>query len=202
MKDWKKGEVEAVPGRTMPNLKVVTRDYADTFRMMTALGPLVRQPGIGVKGISWQAEEEYEELKRRNGAVAEAGISRQMPDLTTARQAAEAILVLSPETNGSTAVKAWRAMEQKTGLHLTHLSAAEEGEKYTFERLINTPGSTISGKRGGTHNSVTRILMKPTQMIGGYAQLSYAFNYYGPTGAQRDEVIEVRKAREVQWYED
>ncbi|MDY0042997.1 MAG: molybdopterin dinucleotide binding domain-containing protein, partial [Desulforhabdus sp.] len=70
------------------------------------------------------------------------------------------------------------------------------------ERLINTPGSKISGKRGGTHNSVTRILMKPTQMIGGYAQLSYGFNYYGPTGAQRDEVIVVRKAREVQWYED
>ena len=43
--------------------------------------------------------------------------------------------------------------------------------------------------------------MKPTQMIGGYAQLSYGFNYYGPTGAQRDEVIIVRKAEEVNWYE-
>jgi nitrate reductase alpha subunit len=70
------------------------------------------------------------------------------------------------------------------------------------ERLINVPGSSISGQRGGTHNSVTRILMKPTQMIGGYAHLSYGFNYYGPTGAQRDEVILVRKAGEVQWYED
>ncbi|MGA7493164.1 MAG: nitrate reductase subunit alpha [Syntrophobacteraceae bacterium] len=70
------------------------------------------------------------------------------------------------------------------------------------ERLINVPGSSISGQRGGTHNSVTRILMKPTQMIGGYAHLSYGFNYYGPTGAQRDEVILVRKAGEVHWYED
>jgi nitrate reductase alpha subunit len=69
------------------------------------------------------------------------------------------------------------------------------------ERIINTPGAPLTKKRGGTHNSVTRILMKPTQMIGGYAQLSYGFNYYGPTRAQRDEVIIVRKAEEVNWYE-
>jgi nitrate reductase alpha subunit len=70
------------------------------------------------------------------------------------------------------------------------------------ERLINTPGSKISGQRGGTHNSVTRIMVKPTHMIGGYAHLSYGFNYYGPTGSQRDEVIIVRRAGEVDWYED
>jgi nitrate reductase alpha subunit len=70
------------------------------------------------------------------------------------------------------------------------------------ERLINTPGSQLSGQRGGTHNSVTRIVVKPTHMIGGYAQLSYGFNYYGPVGSQRDEIIVVRKAGEVDWYED
>ena len=67
---------------------------------------------------------------------------------------------------------------------------------------MNVPGSALTGLRGGTHNSVTRILLKPTQMIGGYAQLSYAFNYYGPTGAQRDEFVVVRKAGKVHWYED
>jgi nitrate reductase alpha subunit len=35
--------------------------------------------------------------------------------------------------------------------------------------------------------------MKPTHMIGGYAQLSYGFNYYGPTGSQRDEMVVVRR---------
>ena len=35
--------------------------------------------------------------------------------------------------------------------------------------------------------------MKPTHFIGGYAQLSFAFNYYGPTGSQRDEVTVLRK---------
>ena len=47
------------------------------------------------------------------------------------------------------------------------------------EKNINTPGSEITGIRGGIHNSVTRIVMKPTHMIGGYAQYSYGFNYYG-----------------------
>ncbi len=32
-------------------------------------------------------------------------------------------------------------------------------------------------------------------LIGGYAQLSYGFNYYGPTGPQRDEMCVVRKLR-------
>ncbi len=42
--------------------------------------------------------------------------------------------------------------------------------------------------RGGTDNSLTRIVMKPTHFIRGYARLSFGFNYYGPTGSQRDEV--------------
>lgn len=39
-------------------------------------------------------------------------------------------------------------------------------------------------------------------MIGGYGQLSYSFNYYGPTGCQRDEYIVVRKAGEVIFHEN
>lgn len=72
------------------------------------------------------------------------------------------------------------------------------------DRLINVPGSTITKDRGGTFNSPTRIYVKPTQMIGGYAQLSYGFNYYGPTGTQRDERVILRKIEksEVDWLED
>jgi nitrate reductase alpha subunit len=370
VRDWKKGEVEPIPGKTMPNLTVVTRDYPNTYKMMTALGPLVASAGIGSKGIFWKADIEYEELRKRLGTVSNRGITQGMPELQTGKQVAEAILALAPETNGSTAVKAWSGLESKTGLKLAHLSKSREGERMSFadldgrprkiitspiwsgieseermyspfvinieervpfrtltgraqfyqdhewmlafgeglpvfrppldmqalgstditrseakeivlnyltphskwsihstysdtlimltlfrggeaiwindddassigvkdndwlecfnvngvvmakavvshriprgkafmyhaqERMINTPGSQLSGKRGGTHNSVTRILVKPTQMIGGYAQLSYGFNYYGPTGAQRDEVIVVRKAGKVDWYED
>ncbi len=61
------------------------------------------------------------------------------------------------------------------------------------ERTIDVPKSVTTGRRGGIHNSVTRLLVKPTHLIGGYAQLSYTFNYLGPTGNQRDIVATVRK---------
>ena len=46
---------------------------------------------------------------------------------------------------------------------------------------------------------MTRILLKPTHMIGGYAHLAFAFNYLGPTGNQRDIVSYIRrhKSQEV-----
>jgi nitrate reductase alpha subunit len=370
VKDWRKGEVEPIPGKTMPALTVVTRDYPNTYKMMTALGPLAVKDGVGSKGIVWKADDEYESLKIMLGEVADPGISKGMPLMETDRQVAETILALAPETNGDTAVKSWEQLEKRTGLGLRHLSARRQGDRYRFddlnaqprkiitspvwsgieseerryspfvinieqkvpfrtltgraqfyldhqwirdfgehlplyrppldmvalgttavkrepgrelvlnyltphskwsihstysdtltlltlfrggeaiwindedarkidihdndwlecfnvngvvmakavvspripagkafmyhaqERLINTPGSKLSGQRGGTHNSVTRIMVKPTHMIGGYAQLSYGFNYYGPVGSQRDEVIVVRKAGEVDWYED
>jgi nitrate reductase alpha subunit len=69
------------------------------------------------------------------------------------------------------------------------------------EKIINTPGSEITGMRGGIHNSVTRIVLKPTHMIGGYAQLSYGFNYYGTIGTNRDEFVTVRKMRNIDWLD-
>ena len=50
-----------------------------------------------------------------------------------------------------------------------------------------------SGKRGGIHNSLTRLMIKPSHLIGGYAQLTFAFNYLGPTGNQRDEITVIRR---------
>ncbi len=368
--DWRKGQAEPIPGKTLPNMSVILRDFPNTYKMMTALGPLAEKAGIGSKGVVWNASDEYESLKATLGTVQQAGISQGMPTLEEARDVAETILALAPETNGETAVKSWGGVERRTGLSLQHLSIRRRGEKYRFddltvqprkiitspiwsgiesedrryspfvinieekvpfrtltgraqfyqdhawmrdfgeqlpvfrppldmlalestqvrrdpgkeiilnyltphskwsihstysdtltmltlfrggeaiwindvdatkidikdndwlecfnvngvvmakavvspripqgtafmyhaqERLINTPGSKLSGQRGGTHNSVTRIMVKPTHMIGGYAQLSYGFNYYGPVGSQRDEMVVIRKAGEVEWYED
>jgi nitrate reductase alpha subunit len=69
------------------------------------------------------------------------------------------------------------------------------------EKIVNTPGSEITGVRGGIHNSVTRIVLKPTHMIGGYAQFSYGFNYYGTIGTNRDEFVVVRKMDKVDWLD-
>ncbi|WP_127479705.1 nitrate reductase subunit alpha [Nocardioides pantholopis] len=68
------------------------------------------------------------------------------------------------------------------------------------DRLVDVPLAEASGKRGGIHNSLTRLLVKPSHLIGGYAQLAWAFNYLGPTGNQRDEVTVIRKrSQEVQY---
>ena len=69
------------------------------------------------------------------------------------------------------------------------------------ERIVNIPGSEITGTRGGIHNSVTRVCPKPTHMIGGYAQYSYGFNYYGTVGSNRDEFVVVRKMHNVDWLD-
>lgn len=70
------------------------------------------------------------------------------------------------------------------------------------DRHMGVPGNNINKVRGGTHNSVTRINPKATHMIGGYSQLSYGFNYYGPTGSQRDTMAIIRPLKEVDWLED
>lgn len=78
-----------------------------------------------------------------------------------------------------------------------------DGVVYVYhaqERTIDTPLSETTGNRGGIHNSLTRLLIKPSQLAGGYAQTSFAFNYLGPTGNQRDEITVVRRrSQEVRY---
>ncbi|KXF74829.1 nitrate reductase [Paramesorhizobium deserti] len=71
------------------------------------------------------------------------------------------------------------------------------------EKIVNTPGTAITGQRGGIHNSVTRAVLKPTHMIGGYVHQAYGFNYYGTVGSNRDEFVIVRKmVGAVDWMEE
>nr|WP_243639597.1 nitrate reductase subunit alpha [Streptacidiphilus pinicola] len=78
-----------------------------------------------------------------------------------------------------------------------------QGTVYMYhaqDRHLMTPKSEVSGWHGGGDNSLTRLVVKPTHMIGGYGQFSYGFNYYGPTGNQRDEVTVIRRrAQEVEF---
>jgi nitrate reductase alpha subunit len=69
------------------------------------------------------------------------------------------------------------------------------------EKTINTPGAQTSGMRGGIHNSVTRTVLKPTHMIGGYAHQAWGFNYYGTVGSNRDEFVVLRKMNKIEWLE-
>lgn len=68
------------------------------------------------------------------------------------------------------------------------------------ERTYSVPKSPLRGdRRAGGHNSLTRIRLKPNLMVGGYGQFSFHFNYWGPTGVNRDTHILVRKLPELKW---
>ncbi|MGH4014693.1 MAG: nitrate reductase subunit alpha [Pseudonocardiaceae bacterium] len=68
------------------------------------------------------------------------------------------------------------------------------------ERTVGVPRTEKTGKRGGIHNALTRLMIKPTHLIGGYAQQSFALNYHGPTGNQRDEVTTIRRRSQEVTY--
>jgi nitrate reductase alpha subunit len=49
------------------------------------------------------------------------------------------------------------------------------------------------------NNSLTRARLKPVLMSGGYAQFTYFFNYWGPTGVNRDTFVYVRRIDRPEW---
>jgi nitrate reductase alpha subunit len=359
--DWKAGECEPVPGKTMPRLVVVERDYPAVAEKMAALGPMVETVGLTVKGVTTHPDVEVTYLRGVNGAVV-SGIAAGRPSLAKDTQAAEAILALSGTTNGRLAVEGFEALQRRTGTELADLAKESEGKRITFadtqarpvavntspewsgsetggrryspftintERLkpwhtltgrqhfyldhdwmselgeqlpvfrppldmtalfdeplvgtsagdsitvryltphskwsihsayqdnlhmltlsrggqaiwmsdvdaakigvvdndwiectnrngvvnaraivshripeglvfmyhaqdkaVDVPRTEKTGKRGGIHNALTRLMIKPSHLIGGYAQQSFALNYHGPTGNQRDEVTTIRR---------
>lgn len=71
---------------------------------------------------------------------------------------------------------------------------------HAVERTVGVPKSPSRGnRRAGGHNSLTRVRLKPLFMIGGYGQFSYAFNYWGPVGVNRDTFVLIRKLNKVNW---
>jgi len=94
--------------------------------------------------------------------------------------------------NGAITARAVVSQRVKDGMCLMY---------HAQEKIVNVPGSEITGSRGGIHNSVTRAVLKPTHMIGGYAQQSYGFNYYGTIGTNRDEFVVVRRMSKVDWMD-
>ena len=144
VKDWKAGDTEPVPGRTMPSVVTVERDYPGLYERFTALGPLLDRAGNGGKGISWNTSREVEALRQLNGEAAGAGQTRGMARIESDIDAAEVILMLAPETNGEVAVKAWEALGVNTGREHTHLAAPKKDEKIRFRDVVAQPRKIIS----------------------------------------------------------
>ncbi len=69
------------------------------------------------------------------------------------------------------------------------------------ERTLSMPKSQVrGGRRSGGHNSLTRTRINPVELAGGYAQLTYGFDYWGPTGVlTRDTYALIRKLSKLEW---
>ncbi|GAB4239770.1 MAG: nitrate reductase subunit alpha [Acidobacteriota bacterium] len=71
---------------------------------------------------------------------------------------------------------------------------------HATERTLSVPRSpSRNGNPAGAHNSLTKARLKPLFMIGGYAQFSWSFNYWGPPGVNRDTFVLVRPVAGPQW---
>ncbi len=144
VKDWKTGDIDPIPGKTMPAVTVVERDYPNLYKRFTSLGPLMQKLGNGGKGMSWNTEHEVDFLKSLNGEVLEEGVSEGLARIETDIDACEVILSLAPETNGEVAVKAWASLGDFTGREHTHLAIHKEDEKIRFRDIVAQPRKIIS----------------------------------------------------------
>jgi nitrate reductase alpha subunit len=136
--DWRAGECEPVPGKTMPKLVVVERDYGAVIDRWGALGPLVEELGIGAKGIAWKPVREIDELRRRNGE------RDGRPSLERAVDWCEAILAFSGVTNGRLAEEGFRALERRVGLPLADLAVEHADTRIAFHDTQVQPRKVVA----------------------------------------------------------
>ncbi|MDD2694311.1 MAG: nitrate reductase subunit alpha, partial [Anaerolineales bacterium] len=127
VRDWIKGEVEPLPGKSMPKFQVVTRDFAATYERMVSLGRNVEANGVAAHGLRIPVADEYQALvrqqpRRLNGEL--------YPSLEDSVEVCEAILRLDPASNGELAYRAFHAEEHKTGLALSDLSEGTRAVRY------------------------------------------------------------------------
>ncbi|MBW2459987.1 MAG: nitrate reductase subunit alpha, partial [Deltaproteobacteria bacterium] len=146
VKDWKKGEVEPIPGRTMPKFKIVRRDYARLYEQMVSLGRGVRENGVAAHGLRIDVAEFYDVLAERQPRVFESatGGREVLPSLERDREVCEAILLLDPVSNGELAVRAFEVEEAKTGRSLRHLAEGSRDVRYSFDDIVAQPRRVLT----------------------------------------------------------
>ena len=161
VKDWSKGEVEAIPGKTMPAFKVVERDFTQVYDKFITAGPGFRGK-IGAHGVSFDVTEQHEELKSMNGVYTDGSIKDGLPKMDTARRAADVVLHVSSCANGTVSQKSYADLEEQTGQELRDISSARENEKITFNNITAQPREVIptavfpgSNKQGRRYNPFT-----------------------------------------------
>ncbi|HOJ75094.1 MAG TPA: nitrate reductase subunit alpha [Phycisphaerae bacterium] len=144
MADWRKGEVEPIPGKTMPALKIVTRDYKNLYNQYISFGPLARDKGLGAHGTHYEIADVYDGMLQTHPTVRWGG--RVYPSLDQDRHVCDLILHLATVTNGELAYRSYKNMEEKVGLPLARLAEKSRSVRVDFatlqtrpQRFINSP---------------------------------------------------------------
>ena len=140
VQDWRAGECEPIPGKTMPHLAIVERDYRNLYHRFISLGPLVRRDGLSGNGVHVPIAEQYDALMDnpvglspdpRHMRCVEWG-GQRYPSLEDALDAANTLLALAPETNGDVAYNAFKHEEELVGVPLADLAEEVRGVRMTF----------------------------------------------------------------------
>ncbi|MCC7233939.1 MAG: nitrate reductase subunit alpha [Bryobacterales bacterium] len=144
IREWMKDEVEAVPGKTMPGLRVVKRDYKNLHNQYISFGPMVPKHGLGAHGTHYDAADLYEETVNTKTCVEWGGA--RYPSLRDDEQVCDTILRFATVTNGEMAYRSYKEMQERVGLPLTHLAEKNRGVRVTYkeiqsriQRFINSP---------------------------------------------------------------
>jgi nitrate reductase alpha subunit len=137
IRDWAKGECEPIPGVTMPNFIVTERDYANLGKRFISYGPKVEKEGFAVHGIHIEVGDLYRQMMESRPTV--SWDDQRYPSLEFAREAANVILHLAPETNGEVAYRAFQAEEERMGLKLTDLAEDTRATRMSFNDILRQP---------------------------------------------------------------
>ncbi|WP_298432133.1 nitrate reductase subunit alpha [Geobacter sp.] len=140
VQDWKLGECEPLPGKTMPNLAFVERDYVNLYNRFASLGP-----GIGhlhAHGVSWEADDVHERLLKR--MPTRSWKEKTYIDLADEKVVADVILAFAPESNGELAHRAYENLEKRVGKPLTPIAAGSRDFRMSWEEITQKPRRYIS----------------------------------------------------------
>ena len=137
IKDWNKGEVEALPGKTMPTIKVVRRDYKNLYNQFVSFGPLAREQGLGAHGTHYAVDDLYDETLLDRPTYSFEG--NLYPSLVEDEEVCDLILRFATVTNGELAYRSYRNMEEKVGLPLVQLAEKSRSVTVSYQELQARP---------------------------------------------------------------
>ncbi len=144
IRDWSKGEAEAVPGKTMPKLSLVHRDYKNLYRQFISYGPNVREKGLAAHGTHYEIDDFYDAMLATHPT--QTWNDRSYPSLDEDKDVCNVILNLATVTNGELAYRSYKNMEKKVGLPLADLAEKSRAIRYSFSdlqaqprRFVNSP---------------------------------------------------------------